>query len=1013
MNFKKILCALLVCAVTLGICHAPSLRAQETDTKTITIFYPPWTKKTIHKVNQEVTITANKFDTAIFNNWGYPDGITLTDDQRRSETLEFTMPNNHITFRPIYDDAYAITHITDLEIYTDAVLYKQKINSDLTITAKEIPGKTFKEWRDIPSFLSTSQKTQKQITVNLNTPENYTLIAYYNDEELPQNDSGFIILGEETPEVNGENLRTLIKKLTYRTPKCILVGKGVYAGNFELPMGYRLYGGFEGDSQLWSPTTLTDSSITHLCGDGKSSVVSILSESINGTEIGGFTLSNGKATMGGGIYVNDNDTVSVSNCIIRNNEAVKYGGGVRGAIVKNCLIENNYCEDMGGGADNVTLEGCIVRKNTSGRAGGVSNTQTIRNSIIHHNVATSLSGGIYNVDLVENSAIIANECQKETGGAHVFLANNTIIWGNQTNSTNLQLSQISEMSTISKNCAIQGLGNYGVQLHKDNMANNGPKFLSPKAPYDFRIYQDNCMDVAGSITIATFLPRYVEDKYYLYTTEKTLGDSGLITTGTTVTLKPKIDANEIFLRWESDNPELDMQRNTTLTFVMPKFPVYVTPIIVSNVKHKLTLVGATTEGGDYYAKEIIPIEAQIPIDFSFETWQGNALALHSIADTQNYQTTVLMPDSDISINAYCYHSYPITLKIEENAQHFDRIKLAWDDVGTNSKYDIFRASMYDNNLVFKKIKTVNAITYEDASANLLNGKTYIYQVSVRGRSTIVSNHATGSLKSKVDSVIASTGVMVDSISARDSFAVDKPAEQFNKKPSVKGYYDDPYTHKPKKISYSIEKGINLSKTPCDTIRVYTTALVPMLHTKHYKNRTTNSYDYIQSRSQTDSVEVHLRMKNIATQPEFKKEVNSTVVVGFHTPIIDSVWIADSDFGTDTVLFSLDKGDIDLKVVGRHFGIKTPKAYAEYRYLDKKGRTKIKTISLKVKSEHEEPLSLITKSKITDLKGNSSCIITVPCAKWNSRKPWKTGNQPDCIVISTGKGIAAIRIQIQP
>ena len=141
-------------------------------------------------------------------------------------------------------------------------------------------------------------------------------------------------------------------------------------------------------------------------GEGQDSVVS------------GFTISNGRATVGGGIRIYDSSP-TLANCIIKNcttypTTANYSGGGIYcGAsspsnpiypIIENSIIANNWAGEYGGGIycyySNATILNCTIFNNsTDNRAwhsgGGIYSmfsSPIITNSIVWSNYPTAIDG---------------------------------------------------------------------------------------------------------------------------------------------------------------------------------------------------------------------------------------------------------------------------------------------------------------------------------------------------------------------------------------------------------------------------------------------------------------------------------------------------------------------------------------------------------------------------------------------------------------------------------------------
>ena len=106
--------------------------------------------------------------------------------------------------------------------------------------------------------------------------------------------------------------------------------------------------------------------------------------------LSGFTLTNGSAYYGGGVW--SETTGSVSNCVISSNSAC-FGGGAYGGRLYHCILAGNRgywiyegvaIRGVGGGAYGSTLEDCILAGNLACMGGGaclslLSNCQIVGN----------------------------------------------------------------------------------------------------------------------------------------------------------------------------------------------------------------------------------------------------------------------------------------------------------------------------------------------------------------------------------------------------------------------------------------------------------------------------------------------------------------------------------------------------------------------------------------------------------------------------------------------------------
>ena len=130
--------------------------------------------------------------------------------------------------------------------------------------------------------------------------------------------------------------------------------------------------------------------------------------------VDGFTITNGKGDLGGGMWI-ENSSPTVKNCVFSGNSAIYVGGGIycyqSSPTVKNCVFTTNICKNGGGGIYNwtnssPTVSDCTFINNsaytTTGvcSGGGIHNrsdsSPTITNCKFIGNTAKQDGGGIYN-----------------------------------------------------------------------------------------------------------------------------------------------------------------------------------------------------------------------------------------------------------------------------------------------------------------------------------------------------------------------------------------------------------------------------------------------------------------------------------------------------------------------------------------------------------------------------------------------------------------------------------------
>jgi predicted outer membrane repeat protein len=208
-----------------------------------------------------------------------------------------------------------------------------------------------------------------------------------------------------------------------KTGDTVLVDPGTYNENID----------FKGkeitvQSSAGSATTIID-------GGQLDSVVIFSSGETASSVLEGFELTNGFADEGGGIHCSNNSHPTINDCLIRNNEAFYYGGGIylsnSNALIVDCSLKGNISWDGGGIScyyASPVIERTEFRGNTANGFGGgaiycynESNFKLI-NSYIYKNTG-STGGGILcglSSPALTNSVIYDNDGTFQGGGICLF-----------------------------------------------------------------------------------------------------------------------------------------------------------------------------------------------------------------------------------------------------------------------------------------------------------------------------------------------------------------------------------------------------------------------------------------------------------------------------------------------------------------------------------------------------------------------------------------------------------------
>ncbi|MHC4757884.1 MAG: right-handed parallel beta-helix repeat-containing protein, partial [Planctomycetota bacterium] len=206
----------------------------------------------------------------------------------------------------------------------------------------------------------------------------------------------------------------------------------------------------------------------------KGSVATFENGEGEGSVLAGFTITNGQGTLnndgrvvGGGIYCaysadcneySPIDSPLINNCIITQNSASHYGGGIyiynSSPILSNCTFSENSTNSSGGGAYikgetysascgetyqiKPILSNCTFSGNSSQRGGGLNNNESstiLTNCTFIGNSASYHGGALYNSNnysakprtLTLNNCLLVGNSANYDGGAMINDHGNPII----------------------------------------------------------------------------------------------------------------------------------------------------------------------------------------------------------------------------------------------------------------------------------------------------------------------------------------------------------------------------------------------------------------------------------------------------------------------------------------------------------------------------------------------------------------------------------------------------------
>ncbi|NLH72513.1 MAG: hypothetical protein GX456_05620, partial [Verrucomicrobia bacterium] len=220
---------------------------------------------------------------------------------------------------------------------------------------------------------------------------------------------------------------------------------------------------------------------TVIDGNGKMRCIYLATGAI----LSGFTLANGSAWNGGGVYAEPWACV-ITNCLLAGNWAREWGGGAYGGTLHNCTSIGNSAY-AGGGASESILYDCTVTGNSAGSGGGAWES-TLYNCTLRGNSANEYGGGaagstLYNCTLTRNSAELVS------GGAAGGTLYNCIVCFNEAPyGPNYYDAAMNYCCTTP--LPTNGIGNIDAD----------PRFVNAPAG-DFRLLPDSpCIDAGTNLT---------------------------------------------------------------------------------------------------------------------------------------------------------------------------------------------------------------------------------------------------------------------------------------------------------------------------------------------------------------------------------------------------------------------------------------------------------------------------------------------------------------------------------
>jgi len=183
------------------------------------------------------------------------------------------------------------------------------------------------------------------------------------------------------------------------SPGTVYVSAGTYYEHITLKNSVEILGAGPGNDPSIHSIINGSNSGSVVIGDGVDSA----------SKLDGFTITNGSATAGGGVYLINQSDPDISNCLIKDNFGGNNSGGggmfigSSSPTVTNCNFIGNSAHYNGGGiyinSASPTVSNCSFVSNTAYYGGGIynsSSTPLVVNCLFAGNSASTAGGGIQN-----------------------------------------------------------------------------------------------------------------------------------------------------------------------------------------------------------------------------------------------------------------------------------------------------------------------------------------------------------------------------------------------------------------------------------------------------------------------------------------------------------------------------------------------------------------------------------------------------------------------------------------
>jgi|GEM_PF-349683 len=299
----------------------------------------------------------------------------------------------------------------------------------------------------------------------------------------------------------------------------VWVAKGTYTASqnsFKMKNGISIYGGFDPDNSMADLLSRNPkTAVTLLSGMNQRSVIynafSAGSPLDNSAVLDGFTITEGNAANGAGIY-NSYASPTLRNLFITANHATVSGGGIynwyASPLLSAMVVSDNTATANGGGIysahGDLKLNSTLVKGNEADNGGGIyifdSNDGLLTDVAITGNTATNTGSAVYSYSgtiRLLNTTIAGNNGNAFNNGTTTFI-DNSILYGG-----------IDGLGYTAQYAIIEGVGTSDLHIGTSAIALN--QVFSNPAGGDYTLLSSSKAVNAGSNALYAGLDAQTKD----------------------------------------------------------------------------------------------------------------------------------------------------------------------------------------------------------------------------------------------------------------------------------------------------------------------------------------------------------------------------------------------------------------------------------------------------------------------------------------------------------------------